>query len=37
LIGAMAGKGYWMSPGGKTPDATLFSANGASISEEGVE
>jgi hypothetical protein len=26
LIGAMAGKGYWTSPGGKTPDATLYSA-----------
>ena len=26
MIGAMAGKGYWMSPGGKTPDATLCSA-----------
>ena len=26
LIGAMAAKGYWSSPGGKTPDATLASA-----------
>jgi hypothetical protein len=26
LIGAMAAKGYWTSPGGKTPDATLCSA-----------
>ncbi len=26
MIGAMAGKGYWMSPGGKTPGATLCSA-----------
>jgi hypothetical protein len=26
MIGAMAGKGYWTSPGGKTPDATLCSA-----------
>jgi len=26
LIGAMAGKSYWTSPGGKTPDATLCSA-----------
>ena len=26
LIGAMAIKGYWTSPGGKTPDATLYSA-----------
>jgi HB1, ASXL, restriction endonuclease HTH domain len=26
LIGAMAMKGYWSSPGGKTPAATLYSA-----------
>ncbi len=26
MIGAMAIKGYWSSPGGKTPDATLYSA-----------
>jgi hypothetical protein len=26
LIGAMAAKGYWSSPGGKTPAATLYSA-----------
>ena len=26
LIGAMAAKGYWTSPGGKTPDATLHAA-----------
>src|SRR5262249_9050652 len=26
MIGAMASKGYWSSPGGKTPDATLYSA-----------
>jgi len=26
LIGAMAVKGYWTSPGGKTPSATLYSA-----------
>jgi hypothetical protein len=26
MIGAMAAKGYWSSPGGKTPDATLCSA-----------
>jgi hypothetical protein len=26
LIGAMAAKGYWSSPGGKTPSATLYSA-----------
>ena len=26
MIGAMAAKGYWTSPGGKTPAATLSSA-----------
>src|ERR1700758_1243126 len=26
LIEAMAAKGYWKSPGGKTPAATLYSA-----------
>jgi hypothetical protein len=26
LIQAMAAKGYWKSPGGKTPSATLYSA-----------
>jgi len=26
LIAAMAAKGYWTSPGGKTPSATLYSA-----------
>jgi hypothetical protein len=26
MIGAMAAKGYWTSPGGQTPDATLHSA-----------
>jgi HB1/ASXL restriction endonuclease-like protein with HTH domain len=26
LIGAMAAKGYWTSPGGKTPAATLYSS-----------
>jgi hypothetical protein len=26
LIGAMAAKGYWTSPGGKTPHATLYAA-----------
>jgi len=26
MIAAMAGKGYWTSPGGKTPAATLYSA-----------
>jgi HB1, ASXL, restriction endonuclease HTH domain len=35
LIGAMAGKGYWMSPGGKTPDATLYSAIAREIAMKG--
>jgi hypothetical protein len=26
MIAAMAAKGYWSSPGGKTPEATLYSA-----------
>ena len=26
MIAAMAAKGYWTSPGGKTPGATLYSA-----------
>jgi len=26
MIEAMAAKGYWTSPGGKTPSATLYSA-----------
>ena len=26
LIGAMAAKGYWTSPGGKTPASTLYAA-----------
>ncbi len=26
MIVAMAAKGYWTSPGGKTPAATLYSA-----------
>jgi len=35
LIGAMAGKGYWMSPGGKTPSATLYSAIAREIAMKG--
>ena len=35
LIGAMAGKGYWTSPGGKTPDATLCSAMLREIAVKG--
>jgi FtsZ-interacting cell division protein ZipA len=35
LIGAMAGKGYWTSPGGKTPSATLYSAIQREITTKG--
>jgi hypothetical protein len=35
LIGAMAGKGYWMSPGGKTSAGTLYSAIAREIAMKG--
>jgi HB1, ASXL, restriction endonuclease HTH domain len=35
LIGAMATKGYWTSPGGKTPAATLYSAMLREIATKG--
>lgn len=35
LIGLMAGKGYWRSPGGKTPAATLYSAMTREIATKG--
>jgi hypothetical protein len=35
LIGAMAGKGYWISPAGKTPSATLYSAILREITTKG--
>jgi outer membrane biosynthesis protein TonB len=35
LIGAMAVKGYWTSPGGKTPSATLYSAMLREIATKG--
>jgi hypothetical protein len=35
LIGTMAAKGYWSSPGGKTPDATLAAAILREISVKG--
>jgi HB1, ASXL, restriction endonuclease HTH domain len=35
MIGVMAFKGYWSSPGGKTPDATLCSAILREISVKG--
>lgn len=35
LIEAMAAKGYWTSPGGKTPAATLYSAMLREITAKG--
>ena len=35
LIGVMAAKGYWSSPGGKTPAATLHAAISKEISTKG--
>jgi len=35
LIDAMASKGYWKSPGGKTPHATLYSAISREIKTKG--
>ena len=35
MIGAMAAKGYWTSPGGKTPAATLYSAILREITTKG--
>ena len=35
LIGAMAAKGYWTSPNGKTPGATLYSALAREIALKG--
>jgi hypothetical protein len=35
LIDAMAAKGYWTSPGGKTPEATLSAALGSEINKKG--
>ena len=37
MIEAMAKKGYWTSPGGKTPHATLYSAILAEITKKGKE
>ena len=37
MIEAMAAKGYWTSPGGKTPHATLYSAILAEINKKGKE
>ena len=35
MIEAMATKGYWKSPGGKTPHATLYSAIQREIAKKG--
>jgi hypothetical protein len=35
LIEAIAAKGYWTSPGGKTPDATLSAAIGSENNKKG--
>lgn len=35
MIDAMAAKGYWKSPGGKTPQATLYAAIVREISTKG--
>ena len=37
LIETMAHKGYWSSPGGKTPSATLYSGMIKEISTKGKE
>jgi len=37
MIDAMAAKGYWTSPGGKTPHATLYSAIIREINTKGAE
>ena len=37
MIDAMAAKGYWTSPGGQTPAATLYSALIREIAKKGAE
>jgi hypothetical protein len=37
MVDAMAAKGYWTSPGGKTPHATLYSAILREITTKGTE
>jgi hypothetical protein len=37
MIEAMAAKGYWKSPGGKTPAATLYSAIQREIEVKGAD
>jgi hypothetical protein len=35
IVKAMGQKGYWKSPGGKTPHATIYAAMAREISEKG--
>ena len=35
MIGVMAARGWWSSPGGKTPHATLYSAIMREVDEKG--
>lgn len=35
MIDAMAAKGYWTSPGGKTPSATLYAAILREVAKKG--
>ncbi len=35
LVETMAAKGYWKSPGGQTPDRTLYSAIAREIQKKG--
>ncbi len=35
LVKAMADKGYWKSPGGQTPDRTLYSVIAREIQKKG--
>ena len=37
LIAVMAARGYWTSPGGKTPQATLYSAILREITTKGTD
>ena len=37
LIGVMAAQGYWSSPGGKTPQATLYAAITKEIAAKGAQ
>jgi hypothetical protein len=37
LIRAMADKGYWTSPAGKTPQATLYAAMAREVKTKGAE